>query len=333
MPALTDCVTLQDLIAALGFVDAGRVARARDEAKARPLTYPLGSGEADQIALFAGLKPLVRQVLRPDELSGARERLGKLGLVLGEARHRVSNASTDGVVLFVGRDGRLVREAMACEERGEHDLELGRLLGYPRCCVEAYLEVPAPRRNVDALRRAHDASSAFFPRLNCLDLSTFHFISWLPCSFDCRPSKAYADAVAHHIAARHAQFLGARVQVGAPCPPGCRHERFVAQMDEALSAHRLLVFEDVQVSISGTMRDGVLTVERAWPSARDRHPQVAGNAEALEAEARVTALIAASTRVWVRDGVLTADGAPIFRTPEATLFPFGLGSGDRVSAR
>ncbi len=322
MPAPAVCASPKDLIAVLNFVDGARLAQARSEAKGRALAYVLGSGEADEVALFAGLKPLLRQVLPVSELAGARERFGKLGLAMSEAQHRVSLASTEGTVLFVGRDPRLVREAVSAEESDQHDLELGRVLGYPRCCVEAYLEVPAPRRNVDAFARAAQATSTFAPRLNCLDLSVFHFISWLPCSFDCALSKAYADAVAQHIAGRHGRFLGGATSA-APCPPGCRHERFVVEIDRALSAHRLLAFEDVQVSITGTTEDGGLKVERAWPTAHDRHPHASGSEEALEASAHLAALVAGSTRVTLREGVFSADGVPLFQTSDGALFPFG----------
>lgn len=322
MPVPAVCASPKELSAVLSFVDAARLAQARGEAKARPLAYALGSGEADEVALFAGLKPLLRQVLPASELAGARERFGRLGLALGEARHRISHASTEGTVLFVSRDERRVSEAVSAEEGDEHDLELGRLLGYPRCCVEAYLELPSPRRNVDVFQRAARATSTFEPRLNCLDLSIFHFISWLPCSFDCAVSKAYADAVAQHIAGRHGQFVGGAVSA-APCPPGCRHERFVVEIDQALAAHRLLAFEDVQVSLIGTLEHGDLKVERAWPTARDRHPQVRGTEEALEASAHLAALVAGSSRVAIRDGVFSADGVPLFRTSDGALFPFG----------
>ncbi|MDP1823168.1 MAG: DUF483 domain-containing protein [Archangium sp.] len=324
MPSPAVCASAQDLIAALHFVDPARLAQARVEATARPLAYALGSGEADEVALFAGLKPLLRQVLPAAELPAARARFGRLGLALGETSHRVSGPSTGGTVLFVGRDERRVREAIACEASADHDLELGRLLGYPRCCVEAYLELPPPRHNVDAFHRAFAASRQFAPRLNCLDLSIFHFISWLPCSFDCATSKAWADAVAHHLTARHGQFLGgARGASPPPCPPGCRHERFVAEVDLALGAHRLLAFEDVQVSITGPLEDGVLEVGRAWPSARDRHPQAPLNEQAREASARLAALVARARGVFVRDGALFADGVPIFQARDARLFPFG----------
>lgn len=321
MPAPVVCRSARDLITTLNFVDPARLAQARAEALSRPLASALGSGEADEVALFAGLKPLLRQVLPTSELASARARFGRLGLALGEATHRVSLPSTQGTVLFVGRDERRVHEAIACEAEPDHDLELGRLLGYPRCCVEAYLHLPPPKENVDAFLAAFAASTTFAPRLNCLDPSVFHFISWLPCSFDCAISKSYADAVAHHIAARHGQFLGGASS--APCPPGCRHERFVADVDAALAAHRLLVFEDVQVSISGAMEDGELRVVRAWPTARDRHPEASLNEEAREASAHLTAWVAGSTRLRLRDGTLWADGAPIFQTTGARLFPFG----------
>lgn len=322
MPAPAVCTSPKDLIAALNFVDATRLAQARAEAKARPIAYALGSGEADEVALFAGLKPLLRQVLPLSELTGARERFGRLGLAMSEARHRVSLASTEGTVLFVGRDPRLVREAISAEEGDEHDLELGRLLGYPRCCVEAYLEVPSPRRNGDVFQRAAKATSTFVPRLNCVDLSIFHFISWLPCAFDCALSKTYADAVARHIAVRHGQFLGGAAS-SSPCPPGCRHERFVAEIDRALAAHRLLAFEDVQVSITGRIEGGDLLLEQAWPTARDRHPHVPPDGDADEASARLAALVAGATRVAVREGTLFVDGAAILQTADARLFPFG----------
>lgn len=322
MPAPAVCSSPKDLIAALNFVDPARLAQARAEAKARPLAYVLGSGEADEVALFAGLKPLLRQVLPAGELTGARERFGRLGLAMSEARHRVSLGSTEGTVLFVGRDARLVREAIAAEAHDEHDLELGRLLGYPRCCVEAYLEVSSPRRNLDVFQRAAKATRTFAPRLNCVDLSIFHFISWLPCSFDCALSKAYADAVAQHIAVRHGQFLGGAGS-SSPCPPGCRHERFVTEIDRALAAHRMLAFEDVQVSIMGRLEGGALMIEQAWPTARDRHPHAGGTEQELEASARLAALVAGATRVALRDHTLFVDEVPILQAPDAGFFPFG----------
>lgn len=314
------CSTPGELARALPPVDAPRAAAiAIDE---RPIAYPLGSGESDEVALYAGIKPLVRQVLAPADVGAARARFEALGLAVAEASHRVELASTSGTVLFAGRDPSRVRDAAACEARSEHDLPLGQLLGYPRCCVEAYVALPSPRRNVEAFRRAFLASGGrFAPRLDTLDLAVFHYVSWLPCSFSCALSLAFADAVARHIRDRHGQFLGGRAP-RATCPPGCRHERFVREIDEALSAHRLLLHEDVQLSMTGRFDGERVVVERSWPTARDRHPGSKLAGDAREAALRLAALVTAGREVSVDDGALCVDRAAILRTPDALLVPF-----------
>ncbi len=332
MPAPRHVETPRELIDALDFVDPARVAAARAEAVARPMAYALGSGEADEVALYAGLKPLIRQVLSGSQLPTARARFEALGLSIGVSEHRVDLPSTEGTVLYVGRNPRDVREAVLVETMPDHDHELGKLLGYPRCCVDAYVEIPPPRRNVDAFARAAAASGdGFAARLNTVDLAIFHYVSWLPCSFSCAISSAFADAVADHIARRHARFLAGRRAAtpraaSASCPPGCRHERFVTAIDEARSAHRLLLLESVQISIRGAFDGRALRVEHAWPTARDRHPAAALAEDELEAVARLTALIAEAGTVSIVDGVIHAGGEPVLSTPEARLLPFGASS-------
>jgi hypothetical protein len=333
------CRTPSDIAALVGVVDEARVARARVEADARVIEYVLGSGEADEVALYAGIKPLVRQVLPPPEVAAARKRFLDLGLVVEEAVHRVASPSTDGRILFVGRDARRVQAAIACEAEPDHDKELGRLLGYPACCVDAYLRTPPPRRNVDVFARAMAASGGVFePRLDVLDLAIFHYVPWLPCSFSCALSKRFADAVAHHIVKWHGQFLArtphgigefhgqpsASPVVRSTCPPNCRHERFVEVIDRALGAHRLLVSEDVQVSIRGKFVSGVVEVDSVWPSARDRHPSAPSlDASAREATARLVALLEVRRSVAVNDGVVYVGCLPVLKSTDALLLPFG----------
>lgn len=340
MTALPRCADADAVARALTVADPARLARARVAAAERPLPYPLGSGEADEVALFAGLKPLVRQLLPPDGVAAARARLAPLGLALAEAAtggtpvaRRGSREDPGLRALFVARDPALAREAARLEASPDHDRELGRLLGYPGCCVEAYLEIPAPRRNAAvasaAWARTREAGRWPRARLNVLDLAVFHYLSWLPCTLACAPSLAYADAVAAHLARRHGQFLGAAA--GAPsepaCPSGCRHQAFVADVDAALSAHRLLLLEDVQVSLTGDLEGGAVRVVRAWATARDRHPAARLEAGALEAVARLQAVIAAGAVVAIEPGpaggVLLVDGRPLLATPDAALVTFG----------
>ncbi|WP_236516959.1 DUF483 domain-containing protein [Sandaracinus amylolyticus] len=293
--------------------------RARSAVRARPIVYALGSGEADEVALCAGIKPLLRQVVRDADVAATRARFEALGLVVRDAVHRVETASTRGRVLFVGRDARRVEEAVRVEAAPEHDHELGRLLGYPRCCVEAYLAVPPPRDNLDAIARGGVGRA----RLNVLDLAVFHYVSWIPCSLSCALSSAYADAVASHIAERHAQFLAGRgARPVSRCPPGCRHETFVRAIDDALGAHRLVLFEDVQLSLRGTIDRDVLRVAEVWPTARDRHPDARLDDLALEAVARLLVLVERAERVAVIDGVLSLDDRAIVSAPHAALHRF-----------
>ncbi|APR79809.1 Hypothetical protein A7982_05156 [Minicystis rosea] len=291
----------------------------------RPIAYALGSGESDEVALYAGIKPLIRQVLPAAEIAAARARFGALGLHLAEADHRVDLASTQGRVLFVGRDAARVRAAAACEAAPDHDRELGKLLGYPRCCVEAYLDLPPPRGNGEVAVRAFATTrGSFAPRLNTLDLAVFHYVSWLPCSFSCALSRAFADAVARHIAERHGQFLGGAAP-RVTCPPDCRHQRFVRAIDEALSAHRLVLHEDVQVSLRGPFDGTAVTVQRAFPTARDRHPEATIAGDAREAALRLATLVHDAGTVAVDGDVLVIDGAAVLRSPSALLVPFGAG--------
>lgn len=106
-------------------------------------------------------------------------------------------------------------------------------------------------------------------------------------------------------------------------PPGCRHERFVGAIDGALAAHRLLILEDVQVSIDGDFDGRAVRVARAWPTARDWHPDADLAADAREAAARLTALCEAAGVVAVEGGVLYAGGAAVLRSDDALLAPFG----------
>lgn len=308
----------------LPVLDAAAVELARRDARARPIDYVLGSGGSDEVALHAGLKPLVRQIVGADRAPAARARFEALGLSVGEAEHRVDRASTAGTVLFAGRDPRRVAEAVMLEAIPEHDRELGRLLGYPACCVDTYVALGGDRPNLAALERARSATRGpGYARLNTLDLAVFHYVSWLPCSLDCAISRAYADRVASHLADRHGQPPGRGRAPATRCPPGCRHETFVREIDRALGAHRLVAGEDVQISIEGTTDGRALRVARAWPTARDRHPDVPLDGPALEAVARLCTLVRAAERVEVEGGTLALDGRPIARGPNVGLYLFG----------
>ncbi len=281
------------------------LARALAQAARRPIDYPFGSGHADEAALAAGLKPVIRQLLAEAEIEGARARFVSRGFAVEVAPS--THFYPDRRALFAGKDARRVLAAAEHELLEGADLAMGELLGYPRCCVEAYLEIAPPRPNAPVLRRALARTvGRAHPRLNTLDLSVFHFISFFPCSFRCERAAALASALASALR------------------PG--HARFVQAIEQALGAHRLLALEDVQVSLLGRFEGPRLWIERAWPTCRDRHPGAPTSSDEHEAAARLTALIEEAGSVTVEEGTIFAGERAVARTPFAMLVPFGPGA-------
>jgi hypothetical protein len=276
--------------------------RARAQASQRVIDYPFGSGHADEAALAAGIKPVIRQLLEAGEIEAARARFTARGFAVEVAPF--THFYPTRRALFAGRDARRVAAAAEHELLEDADLAMGELLGYPRCCVEAYLALPPPRPNAPVLRAALSRTEGrAHPRLNTLDLAVFHFISFFPCSFRCERAVTLASALASALR------------------PG--HARFVQAVEEALSAHRLYALEDVQVSIRGRFDGQRVWVERAWPTCRDRHPNAPSSAEEREAAARLAALISEAGSVAVDEERIVVGERAIARTKAAMLVPFG----------
>lgn len=311
---------VRKMLAELPDVGDAAMNEAIGAATARPITYPLGSGQGEEIALAAGLRPMIRQLLDRRSLEMARARFEKMGLVTGVAP-RVYGPTRDGWddtpdelsedskgarrALFIGRDRGRIEEAIACDlaKTDEGDRDLGRLLGYPRCCVEAFVATSRHRLNTDLYAAAAARTKGTpRPRLNTTDLAVFHYISWSPCAFDCGLTIAYADAVAARMA---------------------RWTAFVARIDDALDAHRLVVLDEVQLSVRGAFDGAALMVREVWPTARDRHPMADLDADSLTAVARVLALVKRAKRLEIGSEGLVLDGAAVPGTRRAMLVRFG----------
>jgi hypothetical protein len=103
---------------------------------------------------------------------------------------RPGDSSTDLIYAVLGPFPSVRRYARAFE--GRDDATMGRLHGYPACCIRAFV---APRGDEDAtLRAAKDAASERSLNLllrPCGILSTFH----MPCSVNCRASIAAQERI------------------------------------------------------------------------------------------------------------------------------------------
>lgn len=230
--------------------------------------------DVEEVAMAAGLKPASRVTVEPGEADEAAERARERGLHV-ERRGPVSLAGRSPVVLlYLSRDPALalglaeaetplVRpgEPPSAEEAAAAHARLGRLLGFPACCVDAFCgrlrrgaepagasrePEPASGTRPDgggehedfvAAEEALRASGRLLGRLN--DLSSdrrVRLVTFYPCRYDCPAAADYAGALfaaakeadPASAAALRSALLGRftiasdGTRVGAP-RPGSRH--------------------------------------------------------------------------------------------------------------
>jgi hypothetical protein len=193
----------------------------------QPLASPsLGAKAGEWIALHAGLKPMVREVLSPADLEASQRRWQGQGLLSVEVAQPVSASARghlgrdgDRIVVFVGTEQAALEEAAALEEeelRGARRTALtefkgsqGGQLGYPDCCVAFFCGLGNLRDNRPAIAAAAAASKRFDPLLSNTVLSVYHHVSWYPCSYDCAKATEAAAGVREALAATHPDQLDA----------------------------------------------------------------------------------------------------------------------------
>lgn len=183
---------------------------------ARP-SSGLGS-ELEELAFRIGIKPALRiwvVARRASELVAGLEARGvavarsvevdgKVVLYVGRDRPRVEALrAAEAIVL---PDARLsARSAPSAEALAAHRT-LGRLLGYPRCCVDAYLARVV--RGVDvrtdgsraaelvvALEDAASRSRSRLGRLNVVAPGHRALVPFYPCRLDCEHASRFASAL------------------------------------------------------------------------------------------------------------------------------------------
>ncbi|MBX7193672.1 MAG: hypothetical protein K1X94_16565 [Sandaracinaceae bacterium] len=298
----------------------------------REIAYPIGCGRGASIALEAGLKPLLRELIAVPELALARARFEAQGFVvevapitfgptldgwLGrpESREGTPRApELERQPLFVARDRATARAGVEAEltRSTEGTRALGQLLGYPPCCVEAFASVLSDRRaHVLWAAAAARTTGAFRARLAALDHATFSYVSWFPCRFDCAPSLAYADALAARVARAHPDFVHA--------------------IDHALARPRLVLSPEVQLLAEGRVADepegrGVRALRGLASAACVRDPRVPIDPRLEQITARALSWLDGARELAVIHGTLHVDRVPrplALDAPLPLLLPFG----------
>lgn len=174
--------------------------------------HALGSPNLEMLAVRSGLKPACRYLVSPAAVDGVVRSMHDEGLYtcITEApgfvsRFRWGFTAGETTIVYVGRTEQAARTAADLERammtgwrrwlRGlSIERKLGRALGYPPCCTEAFLKdrtLPTDTIRFRALSRTQGPAAA---ALNDVD-ETQSVLSHLVCRYDCAPSLRYAQAL------------------------------------------------------------------------------------------------------------------------------------------
>ena len=220
-----------------------------------------GTEELELYALRAGLKPVTFLTLRPDQLEAARALLPPGACVLSLER-RVKRGPLDAwddrrdqgdavVELYVSRDRSLAERARQLQAEGDPSravVELGALLGYPRCCVEAFAAQDDRSNNsLDRHLSAARTEASVWP----WELANTHVtvVPFFPCAYTCAAALRFARAT-----------LGAM----EAARPG-----WTARLRAWLARPVLYVSQEVQLVLEGTAEGAAVRYDTvAWVTQR-----------------------------------------------------------------
>lgn len=156
--------------------------------------------DIEHVGLEAGLRRGIRVHADPGEADEimARYRAAGAHVLLGP---QPSSGDPGARLVYVAED-RASAHALAAAERRRDSATLGRLLGYPDCCVASFVERARAHDHTEEYRAARDA---WVPRpahrLNALMFGPgVRFISFEPCRYDCPRALQVADATAEALA-------------------------------------------------------------------------------------------------------------------------------------
>ncbi len=172
--------------------------------------------DVEWLALRKGYKPAIRLAVEPAEAATHEALFVRRGAAVVRSAWQPPDARPAQEILYVARrlrEAEALREVEAPILRGGETAELGgailaagRLLGYPPCCAEAFVDRIERARHLGlgalrGLRKRHLAAceaQVDQPRweLNNLFLEErLRLITFEPCRYDCPPALRFAGAV------------------------------------------------------------------------------------------------------------------------------------------
>ena len=161
------------------------------------------------LQLKAGVKRAALVRCAPDDLKAAGQWFIESGFAaqpLAQETNRRFDRGDREAILIVGAtdDERQRAEALYVQERlllldgGEADnttRELAMLLGYPSCCVEAYLRLRSHRDSYLLRAAYHATQGRIDPQVLLLGRSSPTWLQHTPCSLNCSASQTIAEQV------------------------------------------------------------------------------------------------------------------------------------------
>jgi len=167
----------------------------------------------DTVALFYDLKPLLRAGVSHWKFDAFKEALSKLGFKLLTMEPRGPNKENFNCI--ISKSEKKLKEYHKAEENmemGRSDDSLGKLFGYPRCCIEEFTKNTSMNKSLPPMTLLNTKGESDF-RLNYLYsfdsrqfnyeefnrvtkgylLSNNYLIPYIPCSFNCKESIKYAQ--------------------------------------------------------------------------------------------------------------------------------------------
>ncbi|MFC1753027.1 DUF483 domain-containing protein [Thermoproteota archaeon] len=153
--------------------------------------------------VLAGLKPVTRFLLTKVSLEEARTFLESTGLKMLVSDIATFENDKIKYMVYISGNEDSARDALRAEMDGDHET-LGRLLGYPECCVKSFSQnYELARRLFDdytliALENSYTQGFPFYMNVS-LRYFDASFLNHFPCSFNCSSSLELAKQFAECI--------------------------------------------------------------------------------------------------------------------------------------